>query len=77
MSYEDSERAFEFGYRTITSIKYSVRGLGLGLTVARSIARDFYGDVWIDKARNPTVFSIFLPDKIKNNDYIKEIDWIK
>lgn len=52
---------FKRGYRGSSIRKISVRGLGLGLYVARNIAKDFSGRLILDSRKDPTRFVLDIP----------------
>lgn len=60
---EDRERIFEPFYRAASAAMISPEGSGLGLGIARNIARAHGGDVWLSEAPRTTgaEFIIFLP----------------
>ena len=71
----ESEKIFLLGYRKKDIEKTDVRGLGLGLAVARSLLSDFYSSIWLENTNNPTVFNIFLPSELFSKKYVYESDW--
>jgi signal transduction histidine kinase len=70
-----AERIFENGFRVPDASKWSVRGSGIGLSVVRNILEDFHSNVWVSSFQNPTLFKIFLPHLLENDQYIKEDRW--
>jgi len=72
---EEKDKIFLFGYRRKGIEKTDVRGLGIGLTLAKRVLEDFYCSIWVDHLSNPTVFSIFIPEKLLSPTYVNEEDW--
>lgn len=71
----DQEKIFWLGYRKKGLEKTNVRGLGIGLTVAKSILEDFGCRIWLSRSHDPTTFSIVLPDKLSSLAYTEESLW--
>lgn len=59
----DEERIFERGVRTPDAIRKDVSGSGLGLTIARELAREIGGDLRLAHNMEPTEFVLVLPKK--------------
>jgi signal transduction histidine kinase len=55
------ERVFQPFYRTDPARNMDVGGIGLGLSVARSIAREHGGDVWLTSSPNGLTAHVQLP----------------
>src|SRR5262249_30421914 len=55
------DRIFEEGFRTPKARNHDARGLGLGLTICRRLARDFGGDVTLGGLQYPTDFVLSIP----------------
>ncbi len=72
---EEKEKIFSLGYRAVNIQKSNVRGLGLGLNVAKNILEDFHCKIWVANCMNPTTFKIFVPNQLVNNDYTKLQIW--
>lgn len=60
---EDSiaDRIFEYGFRGPEVVRTEVRGIGLGLYIARTLARQMGGDVILASQGDPTRFEVHLP----------------
>lgn len=71
----DRERIFQIGFRSENAIRNNANGFGIGLSVVKKIINDFGGDISVSNLNNPTIFRIFLPSIIKNNNYTKSIKW--
>lgn len=74
---KEIKKIFLLGYRQIGQEKYDVRGLGVGLTVAKEILEDFYCRIWVSNNKNPTEFSIFIPLKLETISYAYNSEWKK
>lgn len=72
---EDVERIFLLGYRAKGHEESQIRGLGMGLAVVLGIISDFGGHILVDRLKNPTSFSIFLPDSLVSDAYTKTVSW--
>jgi signal transduction histidine kinase len=55
------ERVFQPFYRTDPARNMDVGGIGLGLSVARSIAREHGGDVWLTSSPKGVTAHVQLP----------------
>ncbi|MEN8218659.1 MAG: GAF domain-containing sensor histidine kinase [Pseudomonadota bacterium] len=72
---DEKDKIFLLGYRKKGIEKTNVRGLGLGLTVVKQILEDFWCHIWISNLKKPTRFEIFLPDRLRNDSYLKTDEW--
>jgi len=59
------EKIFEEGFRAPEAISRYVTGSGMGLTIARQIARELGGDLILANAHKPTEFHLVLPKSLK------------
>jgi signal transduction histidine kinase len=62
---ELKEKIFERGFRAPDAFRRHVSGTGLGLTIARDIAKELGGDLWLAHNRRPTEFHLRLPKSLK------------
>jgi len=69
-------KIFLLGYRASGQESYDVRGLGLGLTVVKSILDDFGCLIWVSNNENPTRFSILMPKKLTTIKYAYSPEWL-
>ena len=74
---EETNKIFLFGYRKKGIEMTNVRGLGIGLTVTKSILSDFNCRIWVSQRKDPTIFNIFLPEMLNNMEYTTEDEWKK
>lgn len=74
---DENDLIFLLGVRGKGVEKYAIRGLGIGLYVCRQILNDFYCRIWVEGFKSPTVFRLFIPDKLNTKSYTKTNDWIK
>ena len=68
ISTEEKDKVFIMGYRKKGIEKTNVRGLGIGLTVVKSLLDDFDCYIWISKLSNPTRFNIVFPHHLTNTE---------
>lgn len=59
---KDQHKIFEKGYRSESAIRINSSGYGIGLTVIKQIVEDFDGEIKITNFKNPTIFSIKIPN---------------
>jgi len=58
----EEQQIFEQFYRAETTMKQSIQGSGLGLTLSRSIVEAHGGRIWVaQRPEGGSVFSIELP----------------
>ena len=69
------KRMFKPGNRANHPDVLSKTGAGLGLSVVRAIMRDHYGDVWLERKRNPTELVLFFPDILQSRQYQQFDSW--
>jgi signal transduction histidine kinase len=61
---EDVFRIFELGYRSEAALKADSRGLGVGLSVCKSLAHEIDGSISCTNiSGSPTVFELQLPKR--------------
>jgi signal transduction histidine kinase len=65
---DDRDRIFERGYRS-QHVKDKKLGIGLGLYIARSAVESHGGKLLLSQAKDPTTFSILLPEDLKRGPY--------
>lgn len=68
---KETSKIFLLGYRAIGQEVTTVRGLGIGLTVAKKVVEHFHSSIWVSSHKNPTTLSIFIPYKLANDDWMK------
>jgi signal transduction histidine kinase len=66
------EKIFERGFRTPDAVRHHITGTGLGLTIAREIARELGGDVRLARNRQPTEFHLILPKSLQEAPSAKQ-----
>ena len=59
---DEKQEIFEGNYRSPRSQR-ALLGLGLGLKIARAAMRKQGGDLVLSQAKNPTIFSIIIPNR--------------
>lgn len=59
------EKIFERGFRTPEARHKNVAGSGLGLTIARELAREIGGDLRLARRTEPTEFNLILPKTLQ------------
>ncbi len=57
----EAERIFEPGVRLDAATEWDAKGVGLGLSLARQIASDHGGWLFVTSTKEPTTFTIVLP----------------
>jgi PAS domain S-box-containing protein len=57
----EAEWIFEEGYRSKAALAVDAKGMGLGLHIAREIARAHDGDIRLTALKDPTTFSVLFP----------------
>lgn len=62
-------RMFRPGNRANHPDVLSKTGAGLGLSVVRTILREHFGEVWLERAGNPTEIVLFLPSILETGAY--------
>lgn len=69
-----TNKIFDDYFRVETEHSSFRSGMGLGLSMVRRIVRDHCGDVWVSRAKDPTIFSVALPMFLKHEEHaiIKE-----
>lgn len=72
---DEVNKIFLFGYRKKGIEKTNVRGLGVGLKVAKDIISDFSSFIWVSNLRNPTRFNILLISDLSSKDFYKTENW--
>jgi len=68
-------KIFNLGYRRKDVLRLDVRGLGMGLYVVKKVLEDFGCTIWVSKFSDPTIFSIFLPNTLRDDNYTKNSTW--
>lgn len=66
---------FKAGVRGRSAEVLAQIGVGLGLSVVRNIARDHFGDIWLENHKGPTTFQVFFPQMVEDGSYQKLIEW--
>jgi len=67
------ELIFESGYRGTAALEKNVVGQGLGLWVVRTIVQAHGGTIILTKHRNPTQFTIRLPECLQRHPLISNL----
>jgi signal transduction histidine kinase len=66
------EKIFKRGFRTSEARRKNVAGSGLGLTIARELAREIGGDLRLTHRAEPTEFALILPKTLQEPTNGKE-----
>lgn len=61
---QEKDKIFNMGYRRKGIEKTNVRGLGIGLTVIKTLLDDFGCYIWVSNLKNPTRLNLFFPERL-------------
>lgn len=77
ISRREASKIFNLGYRKKEIERINVRGLGIGLFVVKRILSDFECKIWVSSYKEPTILSIFIPEMLSSDLYLKTDNWRK